>query len=665
MTDRGNGPSPRTGGVRRRLPALALGLALALSACDGDTLYDPIVQEPGGPDGPPVVGSVVVQVELEARDRMELGDSIVVRVAAFDADVRYGVSRAGYTARIVREGGGGEIVRTAQVTPSPIPGDTVRGTFVIAADWLQPAQLPEAFHLEVYGWALTEDGRCRAAIPEASTATWACVVQGSGASAVTIGTVAPSPVPVLAVRGTTTPFPAGPITVGDLQADTARGRLFLSNRASSRLHVFRPATFEWEGDVLVGAEPWGMHLNRTGDTLLVANSGGTSVSRVSLAGTPAEVVATRVHTRNTPLFEIELVRENLEDPESEVRADSVARTVRFIDFSDRPQHLAMDVEGRVLYSTRPTVAAPTGTVRIVTREPGWQDYHTRILARLPQDATAARASIAVLNADSIHLYWGGLIEVFDHRAGFPSQVIRSGVQPPKAALQTMVDHPDSDVEYLDEARWALEAVSFADTTYVATSGNREWIAFGDGGEPAVGRVVLWHAGTAAISSRLTVADLVNNASERVRALELNSDGTFGMARGTFGTYFFSGWDLRLRGNVPEYVPGGAGAALHPSHPTDPAVPPVGSSATTVAFTATGDRAIRILDTVHYVERGRIPVRDDIVGPLRVTHPFSTDNGGQGRSCQGANCVVAKVFAVTGTGGLVVVDVRASDILPIP
>jgi hypothetical protein len=189
-----------------------------------------------------------------------------------------------------------------------------------------------------------------------------------------------------------------------------------------------------------------------------------------------------------------------------------------------------------------------------------------------------------------------------------------------------------------------------------------YVAFGDGGQPDVGRIVLWHAGEATISQRLTVADLVNNASERVRALELNGNGTLGMARGSFGSYFFS-TDLRLRGTVPEGVAGGGGAALHPSHPNVAVAS--ASSTETLAFTVTGDRMIRILDTVHYGERGRIVLRNSIAGPLRVTLPFASDNNGQGANCAGPSCVVAKVFAVTAAGGIVVVDVLASDIQSLP
>jgi hypothetical protein len=388
------------------------------------------------------------------------------------------------------------------------------------------------------------------------------------------------------------------------------------------------------------------------------------VTRVSLAGTPAEVVARRVQTRNTALFEVdieEVVHDSLDDG-TVLEADTLMTVVRFLDFSDRPQFVAEDAAGRILYSTRPTFAAPRGTVRIVTNQPGWAEHETRILARLPKDAVEQENTITVLHADSVIPYVGGFIEVWDHPPGFPAQAIRSGILHPLTALRTITANPSSDVEWLQDSAWELEAVSFADTTYVASSRDRSYVAFGDGGEPDVGRIVLWHSPTADISTRLPVADLVNNASERVRALSLNRDGSLGIARGAFGTYFFSN-DLRLRGTVPELTTGGGGAALHPDHPDTPA--PTASTPTTVAFTISGDRMIRILDTVHYTERGRIPVRDAIAGALRVTPPFPSDNGGQGRNCVGPDCVVAKVFALTAAGGVLVIDVFALDIEPLP
>ena len=267
----------------------------------------------------------------------------------------------------------------------------------------------------------------------------------------------------------------------------------------------------------------------------------------------------------------------------------------------------------------------------------------------------------VLNADSIVDYESGYIEVWDHRPGFPSQVIRSGIQPPLAALATM-DSTASDIEWRLGWEWNLSAISFADTTYVAASRDRSYIAFGDGGEPSIGRVLLWETSTRTISSRLTVADLVDNASERVTALELNRDGQSGPRPGILRHLLLLERPAPA-GHVPEITTGGGGVGApsrSPGHPRPPWPP----SPVTLAFTMSGDRSIRIIDTVHYGERGRIRVRDSIRGPLRVTPPSPADNGGQGRNCAGPDCVVAKVFAVT-SGGILLYDVRARDIQGLP
>ncbi|TVR52373.1 MAG: hypothetical protein EA421_14000 [Gemmatimonadales bacterium] len=235
----------------------------------------------------------------------------------------------------------------------------------------------------------------------------------------------------------------------------------------------------------------------------------------------------------------------------------------------------------------------------------------------------------------------------------------------------MRDQTDSDIAFMDPddpdwigggTTWMLSQVSFADTTYVATSRDRGHVAFGDGGLAANARVVIWNAAAGTISNRLRVEDLVNNASERIRALELNRDGSLGIARGAFGTYVFSR-NLRLQGSIPESAEGGGGAAFYADHPGQNGLEP--SSNQTLAFTVTGDRMIRILDTVHYTERGRIPLRDAITGPMRVTPPLPTDNDGQGRNCSASDCVVAKLFAVTDAGGVVVVDIRSSHIRALP
>jgi hypothetical protein len=268
--------------------------------------------------------------------------------------------------------------------------------------------------------------------------------------------------------------------------------------------------------------------------------------------------------------------------------------------------------------------------------------------------------VIVAHADSIRFFWDGEIQVFDHMPGFPEQVITSAKAPPLVALSQMVANPDSDVEFLVDAQWNLEAVSFSDTTYVASSADRQYVAFGDGGcerEPREDHALA--RGTATLTAG-SVADLVNNASERVNALELNQNGTLGVARGAFGTYFFSN-DLRLRGTVPEVGPGGRRGL--------PSVAPGSGASVGALHVDAGLHRFGRSDDPHprhgpLPGAGHIPIRDAIAGPMRVAPPLPSDNNGQGANCTGPDCVVAKLYAVTEAGGIVVVDIRASHIQPV-
>ncbi|CAN5783407.1 hypothetical protein BH23GEM11_BH23GEM11_08620 [soil metagenome] len=51
--------------------------------------------------------------------------------------------------------------------------------------------------------------------------------------------------------------------------------------------------------------------------------------------------------------------------------------------------------------------------------------------------------------------------------------------------------------------------------------------------------------------------------------------------------------------------------------------------------------------------------------MRVTPPLASDNNGQGATCTGPSCVVAKLYAVTTSGGVVVVDILGSHIGAVP
>jgi hypothetical protein len=390
-------------------------------------------------------------------------------------------------------------------------------------------------------------------------------------------------------------------------------------------------------------------MNMGGDSLFVANSGGTSISFVSLIGAPKEDLGRRFVTQNNPLFEVKL--------------DQGKLVASFIDFSDRPQFIAQDAAGRLLFSTRPTGAATTGTVRVASTQPGWAAPESKILV-VAGDVVADDQTTAIVHVDSVDsAVDGSCVQMWDHRPGFPGVVVTSGCLPLDNALAVMETHRaagNTDIWYVKQAKWEVERLAMRDTTFVAASGDREWVAFGEGGTSAdeAGRITLWNSATAGIHSRLLVADLVNNASERVTGLDLNHDGSLGSASGDGTSYFWS-TDLRLQGSVTKNVPGGAGAVLHPSLPTF--TPGMASSEKTLAFVGQADHTVRILDTTHFTERGQLHIRDVITGPLRVGPPLPADNDGLGGACVGEDCVVVKLYAITDGGGVVVVNVRRRDI----
>src|SRR5687767_7367226 len=96
---------------------------------------------------------------------------------------------------------------------------------------------------------------------------------------------------------------------GDLAVDELRGNVFISNTQFNLLEVWGNGskTFQPNG-VAVGALPWGLFVSNHPDTLLVANSGSTTISKVCVGNCVAapmhEDLARRIRTRNTLLFQI-------------------------------------------------------------------------------------------------------------------------------------------------------------------------------------------------------------------------------------------------------------------------------------------------------------------------------------------------------------------------
>ena len=112
---------------------------------------------------------------------------------------------------------------------------------------------------------------------------------------------------------------------------------------------------------------------------------------------------------------------------------------------------------------------------------------------------------------------------------------------------------------------------------------------------------------------IEVADLTNNASDRVFGIAINGNSTNIAVHGV--ETFFADSSLRLQGKFATFNTG-AGIAFHPLN-VDENTP---TALARVAFVASGDFSIQIVDSYRYRLRGRIPLRTNLYGPLRAVLP---------------------------------------------
>jgi hypothetical protein len=447
--------------------------------------------------------------------------------------------------------------------------------------------------------------------------------------------------------------------LADMVVDPASQRVFLSNLGQHRVEVLNLQGLSFGNPVLVGSQPWGLSLNwnaaanTTGDTLIVANSGGTNVSFVSTAGLQ-EDLPRRFNIPRIILYEVDFQVEGGDTIPGTGRVtggDTTYTDVRFFNYADRPQHVVQDSRGRLIYSAISTQAAPIGSVRVAEFRPGWAEWDARFLFH-ERSLVRADGTFAIANADSMYVFASTAV-IFDHLPGsVPRQPLVSPALPIEDAVRWLRER-GSDVELFVGARWRVpEAVALADTTYVAASGDRRWVVIGEGARDRVSRIIMWSAEGGRSSLVEDIADIVNNTADLVFGVELNQNGSLGVARGGMGTYFF-GNDLRLQGLTAAAPAVSRGAALLPGATTN----------RTYAFEPTGDRTVRVLETTHYRVLGEITVREAITGPFRVGPPRPGQTACPADLTQApANCIAATVYGVTAGRRLVVLDVRRDDII---
>jgi hypothetical protein len=560
--------------------------------------------------------------------RVEVDDSISIR--AID---QAGIARVGFT--MYDEATGAAIVTRDSV----FAGSSFSDLVVNYKLDVPPAYL--GMKIFIVSYAYDGVGNVGYSIPKSTTAT-----QGSAALGL--------PDTTLVVFGRTYGLPQGG-TAADIAVDELRNNVFVSNITFDRLEVWEQGTQKFASKkIAVGADPWGLFVANGLDTLLVANSAGTNVSRVFIGSSDLtqvnEVAGRRIKTSETVIYDVAFA----------IDAAGIARfSVKAYSFSDRPQYIAQANTGDMFYSTKPTPTAPAGTIRRYDPSVPFPESQT-----LWQYGTIKNSggTFAVVNADSIRVLVApsptisDTLEICDHSYGQnPLSVSNGGTgrcvrSNTPGGLASALSAFNSDVALIGNLD--VNSLALTDTTFVAAGGDRRWVAFGEGNTGvAAGRVFMVNALAGIFSPGLLVKDLTDNASESVFGIAINSNST---NVGTHGreSYFSeieSPFHLRLQGKFNTFDVG-AGIAFHPDNVGDSA--PIDDPART-AFVASANGTIEIVDSFHYTGRGELPVRANLYGPIRVTHAMPGDDPS----------IILKVFGLT-TEGLIVIDVRASDIKPL-
>jgi DNA-binding beta-propeller fold protein YncE len=604
-----------------------------------------------------VVPPQVLRV-VESAARVELGDSIRITVRATDG-TGTGIARMGAVVTARPDGGlpARQFHLISNAFSPPLSGMAERTFHLVLGQQYSEteAAFPRTFALEVHAFAVDAAGNAAASVGTSLTAL-PVRSEDIGGERYYAARDASPPVHVVTVtKGRSIRLPDGG-RIADAVVDAAQQRVYLSNIQNNKVEIFHLGadTFDITAGVngrgLVGAAPWGLAISNNGDSLYVANSGGTNISVLPLSGANymIEDVPRRILTPNTLLFDL-----TVNESANGLRYTGVAH-----DFSDRPQFVAQHSTGTLVYSTLPTPASRDGTIRYADTNAG----------PLPEVYLLHRGAVrnadktfAIANIDSLKigraLGADDRVILYDRLPGTQTVIASDLLFLDQAVVD--IRGKGSDIEVFAGA-WDVPRVALGDTTFVAISSNRETIAFGEGAVSPYGRIFLCCTISAeppfrlGVSSDITVGDLVGNAAERVFGVGLNDNGSLGVARGTQAAYFFSR-DLRLQGEFRGGVSGGAGgASLHPQHAS---VLEQGDRA--LAFVATGNRSIKIIDSAHFYERGEIFIRDNVVGPVRTLLPLPDENALF--SSQHPNYIIVKLIGVTAGNNVVIVNVRRKDV----
>ena len=419
------------------------------------------------------------------------------------------------------------------------------------------------------------------------------------------------------------------------------GEVYLTNWEQDQLEVFDIATRSFGTPIPIGSRPWGIALwpvdtlGANANMVMVANSGGTNISIVDMGGR----IETRRHA--LPNFIIETV-ESLRNPDT----GEIEEEITQFDLSDRPQYIGA--------TCRPTTGLTTCAadsifaVYSTTPTPGQTPPFENLGTLRWENLTAG--------TPQSHFFWehatippssaADTLRVFAERGG---------------SLETLV-YAEQGVT-ID-----LVSLSFHDTTFVRNSGNftHTFIGEGGGGGDFFARVMSYDGNVPlrevfttlldidttivfdttavgppvvvdtiitittlatvfgpstiddGISAGSQVRDFISNTAISVRSIGTNFNGQTNLVRAD--SIYVLNSSLRLTGIVQTPSGSNFGMDLNFDHnfsadARGTAFP--GDSDNRLVFAATDNQEIVAYDTWNFGEVASIPIRDPIIGVLRV------------------------------------------------
>jgi hypothetical protein len=425
---------------------------------------------------------------------------------------------------------------------------------------------------------------------------------------------------VTVVAGSTRALPLGG-TVADALYHPRTDRLYFTNIERNQVEVFSLSDSSFKAPILVGSRPWGIAAwprdrNGTmGDTLLVANSGGTDISYVNLNGGGSGREVFRYALPNIVVFTI---------TSTKTPAGFTLQNRTKYDFSDRPQFLGATCMSSgfscgdvvVTYSTTPTpgqsepFSKKNGTLRWENVTRGTSHFFFEQAVGQEQD-----------RADTLEVIR------YDANTGAATTLVpyRQTVQVGSKSYDYSIVVRRSDL-------------AFRDTTFVRNSGNFRRAAYGEGGLVNGTRAMTFDvsrgfqmtgtdiSGTVfplaipvidlGVSQSADVTDFVANSFARVQGVAVNFDGSLNGIRAD-STYLLNP-ALRLQG-ILGTTASNAGLDFHPLNNGPNSFP----LASRLVFAASAEPVIEIFDSYCYKRVSSVPIRDPIIGPIKAALQPST------------------------------------------